>query len=1034
MPHIKKQIYRKNWHKHKMNTNINFQWKKNNNKIKDKTKEEIYKTLESEQKQITPKSITRIEHTTQTAILNNIQRRNNSERLRDIWLEIRAQDSQEINKMIISEKLIKILETLIELWVTINVKDVKLLNNTQIIEEKAIKENIQKLKNKWYNISHCPTNIIVNIIITDADIDKLSKLKNIWYNINNIDIKKLNELTDADIDKLSKLKNIWYNINNIDIKKLNELTDADIDKLSKLINLWYNTDIETIKKITKKNIEYLSKFLCQSFLDLNTLNELTDKDLEEIIKIKNLWAKIYLNEKTIKRIRDWYIENLKKLKDIWINIEESLSWIFKITNKDIENIKKLTSLWIKFDIKYIKHMKWITNTNIKNIKKLIELEINVNISQIKYLKLMAENDINNIKKLKDIWIKFEWYDIMYIKWLKLTDTILENIKKLKETWIEIKPIDLIDIKWINKKDIENIKELQRIWFHIDSDEIKNVKSLTQEEIKKIKDLYWLWIIMSTNSIPNIKRLELNEIDLENIKMLKEIWVTINSYDIPYIKKMKITKNNFDISFKLMAYKTLINRYNSFIKKNEWIPTFDIYDAMAIKNNKEILDIDPKNFYEWYNYTQKEINVHQKYIKWKIIETIQEYIQEKSANDEEIWEFGIVNKIRPNLMILSTDDKISIIWKVYKIVDKYNTIRKYTDFKNWPYKSPKDLLCSMRWIRDPRLIKEITNDISVRKHWVWLEFFIADKRSYRIIEERSLTNTESKSWGFSTPNAWIEELKWTLCVVNGRDPGPNKNSYQYTTIWHEWQHNRNSYFMPDNHRDEISRAKDEITAYQRDWSDIKRIKDLLTESEKEWWIYTYNLTWIERYLHKLKVKRLIKYVKDIIEINNYKNKSPKKDEIISALSSIPVNWWKEFHNDIMKIIKAYKKQDNSILQKTKLKEKFIYLIQENSDNNWLIINLKNLFNTIFPKDSIKLDKFRRTWSEKLETVLNRIEECTSLNEIKYVLKNPKYCHIWRWPNNKWWVEISAIIDEVISWSLEEEFIPIEIRSKVIQYIK
>ena len=127
------------------------------------------------------------------------------------------------------------------------------------------------------------------------------------------------------------------------------------------------------------------------------------------------------------------------------------------------------------------------------------------------------------------------------------------------------------------------------------------------------------------------------------------------------------------------------------------------------------------------------------------------------------------------------------------------------------KTPKQLLCAMRWITSSSTIAKITDDITIIQHWTWMTFFVWDQESYYLIHGR--WNREWLcSWWFSNELSAIPELKWTLSVVNWKNPWQNKNNYYYWTIWHEWQHNWNSYFMPDKDKWPLTRAKDEIIAY------------------------------------------------------------------------------------------------------------------------------------------------------------------------------------------------------------------------------
>ena len=143
------------------------------------------------------------------------------------------------------------------------------------------------------------------------------------------------------------------------------------------------------------------------------------------------------------------------------------------------------------------------------------------------------------------------------------------------------------------------------------------------------------------------------------------------------------------------------------------------------------------------------------------------------------------------------------------------------------------------------IKE--ESITAIQHWLSIQFFVWDRESYKIIETQwKEENWYKESGWFSTPASKIKELKKTLCVVNWKRT-TDISQYEYRTVRHEWQHNRNSYFMPDKYLYEpITRAKDEITAYLRDWRWIfkvekrgKTIKDILT---KDWWLYHYKKNW------------------------------------------------------------------------------------------------------------------------------------------------------------------------------------------------
>lgn len=484
-----------------------------------------------------------------------------------------------------------------------------------------------------------------------------------------------------------------------------------------------------------------------------------------------------------------------------------------------------------------------------------------------------------------------------------------------------------------------------------------------------------WEIMDTPT--QIK--DLTQDQLNNIEKIRNLWIKVYSEDFDKIKDL--TQENFN---------------NIKIIKELWIDIDNIEDICKLENfEQDILRINNEKFYEWYNYTTEEIEAHHHYKKWRIIENIQSYVQDIIRQNRNIWKAEIIEKIRSDLITLPINEKLNIIIWINKIVEKFNTVRKYLNFKDWPYKTPKDLLCAMRGISDPNIIAKISNNITVKQHWIWLIFFVWEEESYQTIYDWWLENSWESSWWVNF--AWSEaipDLEWTLSVVNWEDPGTDTEDYRYWAIWHEWQHNRNSYFMPDKDEWPITYAKDEITAFLRDWrwifNEEKRgdtIEQILTEHESEWWLYQYELEWAERENHKEKVRELLWYANDLINLTKNPETLLSRDRVISMLSDTPVERRKELHDNIMKAI-----EDGNIAEKL-----------------W------------------------RNWSAEKETEIDEINLANSIQEIKHILNNPKYSHISWIPNNKWWIEISAMIDEVVAWKLDISYIPIEIRQQVQKFI-
>ena len=101
---------------------------------------------------------------------------------------------------------------------------------------------------------------------------------------------------------------------------------------------------------------------------------------------------------------------------------------------------------------------------------------------------------------------------------------------------------------------------------------------------------------------------------------------------------------------------------------------------------------------------------------------------------------------------------------------------------------------------------------------------------------------------------------------------------------------------------------------------------------------------------------------------------------------------------------------------------------------MINKLINRRNKTFTNYHIHLDAFRRAGTEQKEAEINEILKAENIEGVKHILNNPKYSHIWRWYDNKWWIEISTTIDEVIAWKTNIESIPEEIRNKIQTLIK
>lgn len=616
----------------------------------------------------------------------------------------------------------------------------------------------------------------------------------------------------------------------------------------------------------------------------------------------------------------------------------------------------------------------------------------------------AQNDVQDLLRDIESWFLDEnaetvWEklneqnrDWMLQQWLEeyseLTTIQRQNISALEIRWIRLDKIAINKIKDINLNsyELQIIDIIQNeLWIKLYWDDLETVRQMdfSRDEIDCIKTIQNIWIEIWYEELIDIyyyytEWFSLTPVQIDTLHEIKNIWFNISYYEIDDIKD--ITPEQ-------------INNLNKL--RNLWISIDNNVSDLILIDEKEngILEIDSEEFYNWYEYNEFEIASHHHYKKWRIIERIEDYVQDVISEDREIWREEIIEQIRPDLITLPINEKFNIINWINKVVTKFNTVHKYLNFESWPYKTPKELLCAMRWL-DEDIAQNIKENITVRQHWTWLNFFVWDPDSYQIIYDRSLTNSWLQSWWFNNPRSQIEELAWTLSVCNSVDPWENEEDYTYWTVWHEWQHNWNSYFMPDKYSETpITRAKDEITAYLRDWRWIfqieKRdttIEDTLTLPEEEWWLYQYAY-WDDRESYKIELNKILTYANDLIGLTTETNLWLTRDNVISMLSDTPVEERENLRNNIVNAIKNHR--------------------QGESINFW------------------------RNGTETMWTMLDRINWCENIEDLKKILNDPRYSHIARQPNSKWWIEVSAIIDEITaSWDKTLiSYLPTEIRGKV-----
>lgn len=814
------------------------------------------------------------------------------------------------------------------------------------------------------------------------------------------------------------------------IKEIEELKDKDRsnDKIESgiIVNNKLNDEL---KWYLEKNKDIAISLINQiNSIKTNNLSEEIIQDLQNLVKLLSLvvnwsveWKESDGNNLEFHNLTDIANQSFYKLnkfieekKDL-SSLNQEFQNIINFINDDENNVKTL-GLYIKI-ASLPEETNKINKEVLNRISEAIRNRFNIpewtNIETVK--KIQLDEIFKNIKTKKDLVDAYEKYIWEKWNWNELSDKSLPK-NKLRSN---ISYSDFINRfnKSLNKVNFNNTIDKDKIGRNMTPERVNSIKNYVNnmmwgegneflvykgEDLKYdiVKVKKFLWVINENNYSRVIRDGRVAWISAVQIFLNQTMWGKLK-VDWEYIKWWETYKS-------VLKFQEEYNKKHKDKLKPDWIPGPKTLNKLLLINTNnnwwwiewidtsnfdqdelEILKVNSEKFYEWYNYTKEEIESHHHYKRWRIIENIQSYVQKIISQKRDIWRKEIIEQVRSDLVTLPKKEKADIIQWVHKVVDKFNNIRKYLDFKNSKYKDPKSLLCAIRWITDKNIISNITNKITVKQHWVWLTFFVEDKNSYHIIYG-CWKPAWQWSWWFNCAGSAIPELKWALSVVNWKDTTNDENSNGYNTLIHEWQHNRNSYFMHDKEQYKpITRAKDEITAYLRDWKrNIQQIEKILTKPKSEWWLYQYNnLEWQDRERHKAQVRTLLKYVNNLMEIVK-RNIWLTRDKVISMLSDTPVTWRKNLHNKVIQAVK----------------------------NGW------------------DLKEFWRTWTAEKQTEINEINLAKSINEVKFILNNPKYSHISRVPDNKWWIEISAIIDDVVVWKLSITHIPPEIRQKVQELIK
>ena len=527
--------------------------------------------------------------------------------------------------------------------------------------------------------------------------DNSDEKNNLWDKLENL-INQIDELKDdnKDNDELIWIFEQWsralddwlYNeLSNCNINILNEIEDKILWIYSESDDLWININ-------AKSSLESL----LQIITNIRNTKSPEDSDQEEKLEkeYKEIWSIWSMNPDDYNKMQKSlggkaFIKKLEKKWDRYSYSPEKLkSYLNDIKWNDWGGFLKMLD----------KGKNW--NTEEERNENIWKWRAVISAIQILLNEKFPNNPIivdwkygtKTKQRVKD------FQDSYKLKpdskpWKNTIDALLWN--KIEETSEKDDRADYI-IKDLTQEQIDNIEKIRNIWFTIYEEDFDLVKDLTQEQIDNIETMWKIWIKIYVEDFDLVKDLTQEQID--NIKKIRNIW--------------------FDINID------------------------NIYDLTEFNEaDFEILWINSEFLYESYDYTESEIEAHQNYKKWKIIENIEDFIQNVISENRDIGKSEIIEHIRSDLVTLPVKERISIIIWINKSVHKFNTVRKYLDFDNPEneYKTPKELLCAIRWIKDPNIISEITDDITVTQHWAWMIFFVWDEDSY---EKGWLIKVESET--------------------------------------------------------------------------------------------------------------------------------------------------------------------------------------------------------------------------------------------------------------------------------------------------
>lgn len=382
------------------------------------------------------------------------------------------------------------------------------------------------------------------------------------------------------------------------------------------------------------------------------------------------------------------------------------------------------------------------------------------------------------------------------------------------------------VKWISGEEKEKIL---RIASMVTEDKISNIRIyLQQNSLSLPQALLALNILLEKNvDLSGFEELEdrlLSELRNNN-KIFDEFYETGIFGDFqnwiinhPELQKLEIEK----IIQELLKNAPGVKQKKVDCLDQEWIHQFDsFFQSEDFNPEKELSDI-----YKLPSWMRRRALNTWKELYGKQISSLSQVVSlaGKALNDE--WIIGnwstdeILHKIlvwiEPFLVQLSIKQRRDVIVGIQKYIVKAKSVRNYANiYKN----NPSELVAKCLDTDVNKLKWNITMEVNGAS--LTFHIYHIDDYSLLSVYWKEVEGSSMDYW-VSLEYSKIEELRGTITLINWQ-----KTEESISTQIHESAHADNNYLMPDiNNKDNLSRAKNEIIAFLKEWEKMSEIASQL----------------------------------------------------------------------------------------------------------------------------------------------------------------------------------------------------------------